>query len=87
MHEASLIVDLMRRIDGIAKAEGARRIVGVSVWLGALSHMSAEHFAEHFKRAAAGTVAAGAWLDVCVSDDLGHANAQDLVLKSVAVES
>jgi len=87
MHEASLMASLMRGIDSIAKAEGARRIVGVSVWLGALSHMSAEHFAEHFERAAAGTIAEGASLDVCVSDDLSHANAQDLVLKSVAVES
>jgi Zn finger protein HypA/HybF involved in hydrogenase expression len=34
MHEASLIVNLMRRIDDIAKAEGARRIAGVSAWLG-----------------------------------------------------
>ncbi len=87
MHEASLMADLMRRIDDIAKAEGARRIVRVSVWLGALSHMSAEHFAEHFERAAAGTIAAGAQLDISVSDDLGHASAQDLVLESVAVES
>jgi hydrogenase nickel incorporation protein HypA/HybF len=87
MHEASLMADLMRRIDDIATAEGARRIVGVSVWLGALSHMSAEHFAEHFARAVAGTIAAGAQLDISVSDDPGHANAQDLVLKSVAVES
>jgi hydrogenase nickel incorporation protein HypA/HybF len=86
MHEASLMANLMRRIDEIAKAECARRIVGVSVRLGALSHISAEHFAEHFKRAAAGTVADGACLDVIVSDDLGHANAQDLVLESVAVE-
>jgi hydrogenase nickel incorporation protein HypA/HybF len=87
MHEASLMVDLMRRIDDIAKAEGARRIVGVSIWLGALSDMSAEHFAEHFERAAAGTIAAGARLDISVSDDLGDANAQHLVLKSVAVEN
>jgi hydrogenase nickel incorporation protein HypA/HybF len=86
MHEASLMVDLMRRIDEIAKAEGARRIVGVSVWLGALSHMSARHFAHHFERAATGTIAEGARLDVSASDDPGHADAQNLVLKSVAVE-
>ena len=87
MHEASLMADLMRRIDDIAKAEGARRIVGVSIWLGALSDMSAEHFAEHFEHAAAGTVAAGARLDISVSDDLADANAQHLILKSVAVEN
>ena len=86
MHEASLIANLMRRIDAVAKVEGARRIVGVSVWLGALSHMSAEHFAEHFQRAVAGTIAEGARVDVTVSDDVHHANAQDLMLESVAVE-
>jgi hydrogenase nickel incorporation protein HypA/HybF len=86
MHEVSLIVNLMRRIDAIAKVERARRIVGVSVWLGALSHMSAEHFVEHFERAAAGTVAEGARLDVTVSDDPYDANAQDLMIESVAVE-
>jgi hydrogenase nickel incorporation protein HypA/HybF len=86
MHEASLTLNLVHRIDEIAKCEGARRIVRVSVWLGALSHMSAEHFAEHFQHAATGTIAEGARLDVTVSDDPDHANAQDLLLKSVAVE-
>jgi hydrogenase nickel incorporation protein HypA/HybF len=87
MHEASLMVGLMRRIDEVAKAEGAQRIVGVSIWLGALSHMSAEHFAEHFEQAADGTVAEGARLDVSVSEDTGHARAQDILLKSVEVET
>lgn len=86
MHEASLMTNLMRRIDEVARAEGARRVVGVSVWLGALSHMSVEHLAEHFEQAAAGTIAEGALLDVAVSEDARHANAQDIVLESVKVE-
>lgn len=86
MHEASLMTNLMRRVDEVAQAEGARRVIGVSVWLGALSHMSAEHFAEHFDRAAAGTIAEGARLDVTVSDDLRHANAQDILLEKLEVE-
>ncbi len=71
------MLSLMHRIDEVAKCEGARRIVSVSVWLGALSRMSAEHFAEHFDRAAMGTIAEGTPLDVIVSDDPGHANARD----------
>lgn len=86
MHEASLMANLMRRIDEIATAEGAQRVIGVSVWIGALSHFSAAHFAEHFEHAAAGTIAEGARLEVTVSEDASHANAQDLVLESVAVE-
>jgi hydrogenase nickel incorporation protein HypA/HybF len=87
VHEASLMKNLMRRIDEVAKAERARRIVSVSVWLGALSHMSAEHFTEHFEQAAVGTIAEGARLAITVSDDMRSENAQELLLQSVEVES
>ena len=87
MHEASLMTNLMNRIEEIARAESARRVVGVTVWLGALSHMSEAHFIEHFERSAAGTIAEGAELEITVSDDSGHANAQDLVLERVEVET
>jgi hydrogenase nickel incorporation protein HypA/HybF len=87
MHEASLMNGLMQRIDEIAHAENATRVVAVSVWLGALSHMSEAHFIEHFERAAKGTVADGARLDITVSGDTGHRSAQDLLLESVEIES
>jgi len=87
VHEASLMTGLMRRIDAVAKADGARRVTAVSVWIGALCHMSADHFAEHFEQASEGTIANGARLDVTVSDDTHDANAQDIVLRQVEVES
>jgi Zn finger protein HypA/HybF involved in hydrogenase expression len=77
----------MRRIDAVAKADGARRVTGVSVWIGALCHMSAGHFAEHFEQASDGTIANGARLDVIVSDDMHDMNAQDIVLRHVEVEN
>jgi hydrogenase nickel incorporation protein HypA/HybF len=86
MHEASLMTNLMHRIDAVARVENAARITGVTVWIGALSNMSAEHFSEHFDRAASGTMAEGARLDVISSDDPGHTNAQDILLESVEVE-
>jgi len=86
MHEASLMTGLMRRIDEVAQREKARRVVVVSVWLGALSHMSAEHFADHFTDASKGTIAEGARLQTIVSDDPGHPDAQDVRLESVEVE-
>ena len=86
MHEASLMIGLMRKVDDTARAQAARRVVEVSVWLGALSHMTASHFAEHFEHAAAGTIAEGARLNVTVSEDVGHANAQDVLLQSVKVD-
>jgi hydrogenase nickel incorporation protein HypA/HybF len=87
MHEASLMRGLMRKIEQVAADESAAGIVGVEVWLGALSHMSAAHFAEHFAQASAGTLAEGAKLDVTVSDDTAHPNAQDILLVSVEVRS
>jgi len=87
MHEASLMRGLMRKIEEVAAAEGASAVVGVEVWVGALSHMSAAHFAEHFAQASAGTLAEGAELNVSVSDDTAHPNAQDILLVSVEVRS
>jgi len=87
MHEASVTTNLLGRIETIAAAEKAVRVAGVSVWLGALSHMSASHFTEHFERAAAGTIAEGVDLKLTVSDDLGHAQAHDILLESVELET
>lgn len=87
MHEASLMKNLMSQVDTVAQRENAKRVIGVGVWLGALSHMTEAHFGEHFRQAAAGTNAEGARLDVTLSDDTGHANAQDVLLESVEVET
>ena len=87
MHEASLMRGLMRKIHEVAQNEDASGIVGVEVWLGALSHMSAAHFAEHFAQASAGTMAEGARLDIAVSDDTAHPDAQDILLVSVEVQT
>lgn len=87
MHEASLMRDLMIRIEVLAKAEGARRVTSVGVWLGALAHMSADHFREHFAQSAPGTLAEGATLDITLSDDIHDPRAQELVLQSIEVET
>jgi hydrogenase nickel incorporation protein HypA/HybF len=50
----------MRKIDAIAREQGARRVVGVKVRLGALSHISPAHRREHFEAAATGTIAEAA---------------------------
>ena len=39
MHEHALIADLMREILSAAEREQAKAVTGISVWLGALSHM------------------------------------------------
>lgn len=86
MHEAGLMRDLMRKITDLAAEADARRITGVSVWLGALSHMSPEHFQEHFDQAAAGTLAEGARLTCEVSHDIADPNAEAILLRSIETE-
>jgi len=87
MHEASLMRSLMRKIDSLANAEGATRVTIVRVWLGALSHMSAGHFHEHFEQASKATLADGASLEIEESTDIDDPNAQDLLLRSIEVET
>ena len=87
MHEASLITSLMRQIESVASAEEASHVVSVAVWLGAMSHMSEQHFSDHFSRAAVGTIAEHARPDVTLSIALCHADAELIRLESVEVEN
>jgi hydrogenase nickel incorporation protein HypA/HybF len=87
MHEFSLISDLMRKIQAIACEQGASRISGVKVRLGALAHIPAEHLHEHFVQAALGTPAEGAQLEIDTSIDESNPHAQDILLESVDVEN
>ena len=57
MHEFSLLADLMKKIDEVAKKENAEKVVSLKVWIGALAHISADHFREHFEHAAKDTIA------------------------------
>ena len=86
MHETALVRDVVRRIEDLAHATGARRITGAKIWLGALSHLSAEHFREHFVIEARGPKAAGAVLAIELSDDLDHPEAQHVRLESVDLD-
>ncbi len=86
MHEASLMRDLMAKVESLASAEKAERVVGVRVWLGAMSHMSPEHFREHFTHSSQDTRAEGASLEFEVSTDINDPNAQALILQSIEVE-
>jgi len=86
MHEQSLMVDLMRKINAIGEEQQAKTISCVKVRLGALSHISADHFREHFAQAAKGSCAEKARLDIEVLTDLNDPYAQDIMLDSVEVE-
>ena len=85
MHEFSLMADLLRKIQQLAKDAKADKVTGVKVKLGALSHITPDHFREHFEAAIVGTIAEGATLDVEQSDDQKDPNAQDILLESVDI--
>lgn len=85
MHEASLMNDLMRKIETVAREQNAAQVLGVSVRLGALSHMSANHFREHFAVASKGTLAEGASLNIEVLTDRKDPHAQEILLESVEI--
>ena len=85
MHEFGLMNDLLHKIERIAAEQSASRIAKVDVWLGALAHISPDHFREHFVEGAQGTIAEGAELFIELSDDIRHPQAQDILLKSIDV--
>ncbi len=87
MHEHSLMNNLMNKILSLAEKENATRVTKVSVKLGALSHMSPEHFKEHFDISAKGTIAENAVIDAEEARDINDPNAQTILLKSIDVAS
>ncbi len=86
MHEHALMADLLRRIAELAREQGGARIAAVRVWLGALSHLTPEHFREHWEEAARGGPAEAARVDVEASADIHDPDARGIRLVSVDVQ-
>jgi hydrogenase nickel incorporation protein HypA/HybF len=86
MHEFSLMADLLRKIDFVARERQAKRVSSVKIRLGALSHISSEHLRDHFITASRGTLAEGAELNLELASDPADASAQDIWLESVTFE-
>ena len=74
------MADLMRKVESIAAAEKATKVLAVNVKLGALAHISPGHLRDHFARVARGTIAEDARLFVELSEE-----AQEIVLESVTI--
>lgn len=68
-------------------AEHGGKITGVRVRLGALAHISADHFREHFVQGTRGTCAESATLEIEVGEDINEPHAQEILLESVEVDS
>jgi len=85
MHERALLADLVREIESVAAREHARAVTGVRVRIGPMSHMTPEHFVEHFVDATLGTIAEGARCEV-EQIDPHDPLAQSIVLESVDLD-
>jgi len=86
MHEHSLIINLVKKVESIARDNKVHKVKSIKIKLGALSHTSPEHFREHFEPLAIGTLADGAELDFIVSEDMDDPYAQDIIIDSIEVE-
>jgi hydrogenase nickel incorporation protein HypA/HybF len=86
MHETSLMVDLLRKVEAILHEHHAKRVLSIKVRLGALSHFSPEHFREHFEIAARRTSAEHANLEIVLVGDINDPHAQDVMIENVEVE-
>jgi hydrogenase nickel incorporation protein HypA/HybF len=87
MHETAQVRDLVHRIADLARTAEAERVVRVKVWLGALSHLSPAHFREHYAIEARGTPAAEAALEIEMSEDPNHPDAQHIRLESIDIDN
>ncbi len=85
MHEFSLIKDLLHKVTSIALERRATRVTGIKVKLGALSHISPDHFREHFIHAARGTIAEDAKLTIEVMTDAGASLSQEVLLEYIEI--
>jgi len=85
MHEFSLIKDLIQKIISIAHEQRASKVVAVTVKLGALSHISPDHFREHFVHASLGTISEGARLNIEFMTDVTDPQSQDVLIENIEV--
>jgi len=83
MHEHSLIKNLIDKVDEIARGQESGRVTAIKVRLGALAHISAPHFREHFDNETQGSVLEGVMLNVEEMTDPFDPMAQEILLESV----
>ncbi len=86
MHEASLVSNLIQKILSIARQHDAAHVSMVRIKLGALSHMSPNHFRDHFHVASKGTLIEDADLDIRIDTDTTAPDAQEITLTSIDVD-
>lgn len=85
MHEFSLMADLLKKIQAVSQEQQAEKVTKIKVKIGAMAHISGDHFREHFEHAIKGTIAESAHLEIEESSDIKDPLAQEIVLVSLDV--
>jgi hydrogenase nickel incorporation protein HypA/HybF len=86
MHEFSLMSGLLSQIEKVATDNQADKVTKIKVRIGAMAHISSDHFREHFEHGVKGTIAEGAELEVEMNEDKNDPNAADILLESIDVQ-
>ena len=87
MHEEALLQDLVRKVDEVARAQGARRVTRIVFRVGALSHLDADALTARWPMAARGTPSETARLEIHRSTDLDDPHATAVEVVSVSVDA
>ena len=87
MHETAWLNDLVQAVASVARRDGARRVVGVTIRLGPSSVLSIEHIREGFADAARGTIAEGARLVITEAGAGAGPIERGEVLDSIEIET
>lgn len=86
MHEETLLRDLKRKVEEVALSNDATHIRRISIWVGALAHISDDQLRRRWTDLVVGGVAEGAHLLISRSMDPDDPKAQSIVLTSVDVD-
>jgi len=86
MHEKHLLAEVVKKAEQVCREQGALRVTRMHVFLGALSHLTPEHFREHFDQESRGTPTEGADVAITLGEDVSDSRAQDVVLLDLEVE-
>lgn len=67
MHDRSIMDSLIRKVEALARENGALKVTLIRVELGTMAHMDERHFLEHWEESSRGTIADGAGVEVRAS--------------------
>ncbi len=86
MHESRLVADLVNRIEEELTRSGARRVTGVRIEIGALSHVTPRSLREHMELAVGESAIGVPTFEITKTTDTSEPTALDVRLVSISVE-